>query len=71
MVASRRNGRPLKQKHLSDRLILRIMAEEDEREAKRAAGLLPPDADEIDKDDHLYHLIRFGVISEPFTPMVS
>lgn len=69
-VVRRRNGRPLKQKHLADKYIMRIMEEEDEREASIAAGLgrrTDKGDDEFD-DDHVYHLLRFGILSEPFTP---
>ena len=70
-MARRRNGRPLKQKHLMDKYILRIMQEEDEREASIAAGLVRQNntdrGDEFN-DDHVYHLLRFGILSEPFTP---
>ena len=71
-VARRGNGRPLKQKHLSDKNILRIMEEEDEREARIAAGLATH-ADKGDEceDDHVYHLLRFGILSELFMPFIS
>ena len=71
-MVRRRNGRPLKQKHLADKHILRIMEEEDEVEARIAAGLgtHADNGDEFE-DDHVYHLLRFGILSEPFMPFIS
>ena len=72
MIARRRNGRPLKQKHLQDRHIIRIMEEEDERDAKRTAGVrVNVEHDEECEDDHVYHLLRFGILSEPFLPCTT
>lgn len=70
LVARRRNGRPLKQKHLADKYILRFMREEDE-EAIRGTAMPGREASDRDHDqehEHVYHLLRFGVLSEPFTP---